>query len=98
MFNLGKSIAQRHGDCHERVSSTETVISLFVNETKLAETRTNEGYDYGTEQMCLAPGSVHHGESQNFDGVMDEVRIHCVALSDEEIRRIYHSPRREKAE
>lgn len=79
-----------------QISSSETVISLFVNGAKVAEATTTEACDYGTDQMWLALGSVHQGESQNFHGVMDEVRLYRGALTDDQIRELYQIPRRNR--
>jgi hypothetical protein len=78
----------------EKISATDSVITLFVNGTRVATAQTNEAFDYGTENMWIALGSVHQGESQNFDGAIDEVRIYGSALSDDEILEIYQLPRR----
>lgn len=82
----------------EKVSPTETVITLFVNGTPVGKAQTTEAFDYGTDNMWIALGAVHQGESQNFDGAVDEVRLYRSALSNDEIREIYQLPRRRPTE
>ncbi|GEM_PF-1637321 len=47
--------------------------------------------------MWIALGAVHYGETQNFNGTIDEVRVYRSALSADEIREIYRHPRRNEA-
>ena len=47
--------------------------------------------------MWVTLGAVHDGNAQNFNGTIDEVRVYRSALSDDEIREIYRSPRRNEA-
>lgn len=82
----------------EKISPAETVITLFVNGTRVAMAQTNDAFDYGTDNMWIALGSVHQGETQNLDGTIDEVRIYRSALSNDEIREIYQLPRRNGTE
>ena len=82
----------------EKISPAETVITLFVNGTQVAMAQTNDAFDYGTDNMWIALGSVHQGETQNLDGTIDEVRIYRSALSNAEIREIYQLPRRNGTE
>ncbi len=80
----------------DKVSAQESIITVFVNGEPVGETRTTEAVDYRTDGMWIALGAVHRGESQNFNGTIDEVRVYRSALTDDEIREIYHYPRRIK--
>jgi len=78
----------------QKASSGESIISVFVNGTLAGEVKTTEIVDYDTGKMHVTLGAVHDGSSQNFNGVIDEVRVYRRALSDEEIHELYRHPRR----
>ena len=81
----------------EKVSANESVVTVFVNGTAVSEARTHETVHYETERMWIALGAVHYGDTQNFNGTIDEVRVYRSALSADEIREIYRHPRRNEA-
>ena len=74
-------------------SENESVITVFVNGTAVDEVRTTESVDYDTAGMWLSIGALHQGDTQNFDGLIDEVRVYRSALSEDEIREIYRHAR-----
>lgn len=74
--------------------SGQCVITVFVNGMPVGEAKTAESVDYGTDGMWITIGAVHDGNAQNFNGVIDEVRVYRSALSDTEIRELYRLPRR----
>lgn len=78
----------------QKVSSGQSTITLFVNGSAVAEVKTAETVDYDTDKMHVTLGASHDGGSQNFNGVIDEVRVYRSALSDDEIREIYRHRRR----
>lgn len=78
----------------QKVSAQEYLVSLFVNGEAVGETRTREAVGYPTDGMWIALGAVEHGESQNLNGTIDDVRLYRSALSDNEIREIYRHPRK----
>lgn len=82
----------------KKTSSGKSVITVFVNGQPVSEVQTNETVDYGTEEMWITVGAVHDGNAQNFNGVIDEVRVYRSALTDEQIHEIYRFPRRDGAE
>ncbi len=77
----------------EKKSGNESVITIFVNGEAVNEVRTTESVDYDTAGMWLSIGAVHQGETQNFGGTIDEVRIYRSALSGNEIRELYRHAR-----
>lgn len=78
----------------QKVSAQEYLVSVFVNGEAVGEIRTRESVGYRTDGMWIALGAVHHGEEQNLNGAIDDVRLYRSALSDNEIREIYRHPRR----
>jgi len=76
-----------------KVSENESVITVFVNGKAVDEVRTTESVDYDTAGMWLSIGALHHGNTQNFDGLIDEVRVYRGALSEDEIGEIYRHAR-----
>ncbi|HQW28142.1 MAG TPA: sialidase domain-containing protein [Verrucomicrobiales bacterium] len=78
----------------QKASSGQSIITVFVNGTPVSEVKTTETVDYQTNEMWVTLGAVHDGNAQNFNGTIDEVRVYRSALTDEEIREIYQSPRR----
>ena len=77
----------------EKVSAKQRAFSVFVNGGKVHEVRSTEEVDYTTDRMWVALGAVHKGESQNFNGVIDEVRVYERSLTDEEVADLYRLPR-----
>lgn len=77
----------------EKVSAKQRAFSVFVNGEKVQEVRSTEAVDYSTDRMWVALGAVHQGDSQNFNGFIDEVRVYDRALADDEVRGLYRLPR-----
>lgn len=77
----------------QKISESESVITVFVNGTAVDEVRTTESVDYDTAGMWLTIGAVHEGDTQNFDGSIDEVRVYRNALTEDEIRELYRHAR-----
>jgi hypothetical protein len=68
------------------------IMTLYVNGQTVGDVQTREVVDYNTEKMWATVGSVHHGEGQNFDGEIDDVRIYDRALTAAEILGLYQQP------
>jgi len=79
----------------QKISARQRAFTVFVNGEAVSEVRTSEKVDYPTNKMWVALGAVHQGQSQNFDGLIDEVRVYGRALSDKEIKELYQRPRRQ---
>ncbi|MDF1741146.1 MAG: hypothetical protein P1U86_18430 [Verrucomicrobiales bacterium] len=77
----------------EKGPGNESVITIFINGEAVNEVRTTESVDYETAGMWLSIGAVHQGDTQNFGGSIDEVRVYRSALSEDEIREIYRHAR-----
>ncbi len=67
---------------------------LRLNGEKVGEVSTPETVNYPTEKMWMIIGGVDTGTWQNFDGLIDEVRVYDRALSPAEIGALYNQPRR----
>ncbi len=77
----------------EKISPHVRSMKLYVNGERVGETRTNETIEYDTSKMWLEIGGVDHGDWQNFDGAIDEVRVYNRALSEAEISTLYKGVR-----
>ncbi len=73
----------------EKVSPRGRVMHLYVNGEQVSELQTEETINYDTNPMWLTVGGVDNGRWQNFDGMMDEVRIYNRTLSPAEVRGLY---------
>jgi len=73
----------------EKISPRQRALKLYVNGQAVAETRTAEVVNYPTEGMFLTIGAVDGGTWQNFDGLIDEVRVYDRALAAAEIAALY---------
>jgi hypothetical protein len=78
----------------ERVSPRVRALKLYINGEKVGEVTTPEVVNYPTEKMWMTIGGVDTGTWQNFDGLIDEVRVYDRALSEAEISTLYQQPRR----
>lgn len=76
----------------EKVSPRLRALKLYVNGEEIGEVKTAETVNYPTDQMWMAIGGVDTGTWQNFDGLIDEVRIYNRALSGTEIKALYGQP------
>ena len=78
-----------------KVSAHKNAIRLYVNGEIVAEQETDESVNYPTNQMTTTIGAVDKGGNwQNFDGMIDEVRIYNRSLTPAEIKALYQQPRR----
>lgn len=75
-----------------KTPSGECIITVFVNGTAVGEAKTTETVDYATDAMWITVGGIHDGNAQNFNGIIDEVRVYRGALSDDEIGELYGPP------
>jgi hypothetical protein len=73
----------------ERISARQTSLRLYVNGEKVSETRTHETVNYPTDKMWMTIGAVDLGTWQNFDGMIDEVRLYERPLNEAEIGALY---------
>ncbi len=76
----------------ERVTARQRAFKLYINSRLVGEVRTDETVNYPTNKMWVVLGAVHGGETQNWDGTIDEVRLYRRALSAKEIEALYHQP------
>jgi hypothetical protein len=79
---IGKASAHRHA------------IRLYVNGELVSDVTTDETVNYPTEKFYTTIGAVDRGGWQNFDGLIDEVRIYNRPLSPAEVKALYLQPRR----
>ena len=77
----------------EKLSPKLQVFKLYVNGEPAGEMKTEETVNYETDRMWLTIGGVDTGNWQNFDGVIDEVRVYNRPLSLAEIQALYRQPR-----
>ncbi len=77
-----------------KVSARRHAIRLFVNGELVSDVDTDETVNYPTEKMYTTIGAVDRGGWQNFDGMIDEVRIYNRSLTPAEVRSLYLQPRR----
>ena len=76
----------------ERLSPKVGALKLYVNGEIVGRARTGETVNYPTEKMWMSIGGVDEGEWQNFDGMIDEVRVYNRALTPVEIKALYGQP------
>jgi hypothetical protein len=76
----------------EKLSPRARVMRLYVNGEPVSEVKTKETVNYPTDKMWMAIGAVDLGTWQNFDGLIDEVRVYDRPLSPEEIKALYVQP------
>ena len=77
-----------------KVSARRHAIRLFINGDLVSDVDTDETVNYPTEKMYTTIGAVDLGGWQNFDGMIDEVRIYNRSLTPAEIQSLYLQPRR----
>jgi hypothetical protein len=77
----------------EKVSSRLRKLKLYINGELVSEVATPETVNYPTEKMWMTIGAVDTGTWQNFDGLIDEVRVYNRALSAPELKGLYGQPR-----
>ncbi len=76
------------------VSARRHAIRLFINGELISDVDTDETVNYPTQKMYTTIGAVDRGGWQNFDGMIDEVRIYSRSLTPAEIKSLYLQPRR----
>ena len=76
----------------EKISPQRRALKLFVNGDLVAEVTTDETVNYPTEQMWMTIGAVDEGTWQNFEGMIDDVRVYDRPLSLPEIKALYNQP------
>ena len=77
-----------------KISASQFAIRLYVNGELAGEELTTETVNYPTDKMWTTVGAVDDGTWQNFDGVIDEVRVYKRALNAAEITALYQQPRK----
>jgi hypothetical protein len=77
-----------------KVSPRRHAMRLFVNGELVSETATDETVNYPTAKLYTTIGAVDLGGWQNFDGMIDEVRIYNRSLTPAEVKNLYLQPRR----
>lgn len=77
-----------------KISARKIALRLYVNGDLADEVQTEETVNYPTEKMWTTIGAVDDGTWQNFNGIMDEVRVYKRALTPAEIKALYQQPRR----
>lgn len=76
----------------EKISPRLRALKLYVNGEMVSEVKTAETVNYPTRGMWMTIGAVDEGTWQNFDGLIDEVRVYNRALSASEISALYNRP------
>ncbi len=76
----------------ERISPQRRALKLFVNGDLVGEVTTDETVNYPTEKMWMTIGAVDDGTWQNFEGMIDDVRVYNRPLSLPEIKALYNQP------
>lgn len=77
-----------------KISARQFALRLFVNGDLADEVLTEETVNYPTQKMWTTVGAVDDGTWQNFQGVIDEVRVYKRALTPAEIKVLAQQPRR----
>ncbi len=77
-----------------KISASQSALRIFVNGELGGEVLTEETVNYPVEKMWTTVGAVDDGTWQNFDGIIDEVRVYKRALTPVEINALYRQPRR----
>lgn len=77
-----------------KISARQHALRLYVNGEIVSEVETDETLNYPTQKMYTTIGGVDLGSWQNFDGLIDEVRIYNRSLSPAEVKQLYQQPRR----
>ena len=75
-----------------RLTPHLNVLKLYVNGEQVAEVKTPESVNYPSDQMWMTIGGVDEGTWQNFDGLIDDVRIYNRPLSAPEIKALSYQP------
>ena len=76
----------------EKVALRQTLLRLFVNGENVAEVKTPEIVNYPTDKMWMTIGAVDLGTWQNFDGLIEDVRVYNRPLTAAEIAALYRQP------
>lgn len=76
----------------EKLAPKKTTLRLFVNGEQVAEETTSEVINYPTDKMWMTIGAVDQGTWQNFDGLIEDVRVYGRPLSPTEIQALYAQP------
>ena len=76
----------------EKLAPRRSVLKLFVNGEQVGEERTSEVVNYPTDKMWMTIGAVDEGTWQNFDGLIEDVRVYNRPLSPAEIKALYSQP------
>ena len=76
----------------EKLGPRESVLRLFVNGEKVGELGTSEVVNYPTDKMWMTIGAVDLGTWQNFDGLIEDVRVYNRPLAPAEMQALYSQP------
>jgi Concanavalin A-like lectin/glucanases superfamily len=76
----------------EKISPRRRALKLFVNGELVNEVTTEETVNYPTGQMAMVIGAVEDGKWQNFEGMIDDVRVYNRSLALSEIKTLYNQP------
>lgn len=77
-----------------KVSERRHAIRLFINGELVSDVDTEETVNYPTAKFYTTIGAVDRGGWQNFNGMIDEVRIYNRSLTPAEVKSLYLQPRR----
>jgi hypothetical protein len=76
----------------EKVSPRTRAMTLYVNGDPVNQVKTEESVNYATDKMWFTIGGVDKGNWQNFDGLVDDLRVYNRALSPAEVKALYQQP------
>ena len=76
----------------EKLAPQKTMLRLFVNGENVGEEITPEVVNYPTDKMWMTIGAVDLGTWQNFDGLIEDVRVYNRPLAPAEIKALYNQP------
>ena len=76
----------------EKLAPRKTALRLFVNGENVGEVTTPEIVNYPTDKLWMTIGAVDLGTWQNFDGLIEDVRVYNRPLAPAEIKALYQQP------
>ena len=75
-----------------RLTPHLNILRLYVNGEQVGEVKTPESVNYPSDKMWMTIGGVDEGTWQNFDGLIDNVRVYNRPLSAAEIKSLSYQP------
>ena len=76
----------------EKLAPRQSVLKLFVNGEQVGAVQTPEVVNYPIAKMWMTIGAVDQGTWQNFDGLIEDVRVYNRPLTPAEIQALYQQP------